>query len=88
MYKRQEQVSEGWSAFLTGLPLGQWYFDEASTWFFLMAVLIGIIGGLSEQQIVNTFITGAADMLSLIHIYPGLARLHAPRHGLHPDRRR
>lgn len=59
-------VVQGWSSLITGLPIGQWYFDEASTWFFLMAVLIGIIGGLSEKQIVNTFITGAADMMSVV----------------------
>lgn len=59
-------IVQGWSALITGLPIGQWYFDEASTWFFLMAVLIGIIGGLSERQIVNTFITGAADMMSVV----------------------
>ncbi|WP_369833210.1 YfcC family protein [Collinsella sp. AF29-7AC] len=59
-------IVQGWSALITGLPIGQWYFDEASTWFFLMAVLIGIIGGLSEKQIVNTFITGAADMMSVV----------------------
>ena len=59
-------VVQGWSALITGLPIGQWYFDEASTWFFLMAVLIGIIGGLSQKQIVNTFITGAADMMSVV----------------------
>lgn len=59
-------VVQGWSALITGLPIGQWYFDEASTWFFLMAILIGIIGGLFEKQIVNTFITGAADMMSVV----------------------
>ncbi len=59
-------IVQGWSALITGLPIGQWYFDEASTWFFLMAVLIGIIGGLSEKQIVNTFISGAADMMSVV----------------------
>lgn len=59
-------VVQGWSALITGLPIGQWYFNEASTWFFLMAILIGIIGGLSEKQIVNTFIAGAADMMSVV----------------------
>ena len=62
------QTSQGWSAFVTGLPIGQWYFDEASTWFFVMAIVIGIVGGLSEKQIVNTFITGAADMMSVVLI--------------------
>ncbi|WP_438861087.1 YfcC family protein [Collinsella aerofaciens] len=59
-------VVQGWSALITGLPIGQWYFNEASTWFFLMAILIGVIGGLSEKQIVNTFIAGAADMMSVV----------------------
>ncbi len=62
------QTAQGWSAFITGLPIGQWYFDEASTWFFVMAIIIGIVGGLSEKQIVNTFITGAADMMSVVLI--------------------
>ncbi len=62
------QTAQGWSAFVTGLPIGQWYFDEASTWFFVMAIIIGIVGGLSEKQIVNTFIAGAADMMSVVLI--------------------
>ncbi|WP_165170548.1 YfcC family protein [Adlercreutzia sp. ZJ242] len=64
----EEQVTEGWSSFLTGLPLGQWYFDEASTWFLLMALVIGIIGGLSERRFVKAFINGAADMMSVVLI--------------------
>lgn len=58
----------GWTEFITGLPLGQWYFDEASTWFFIMAIVIGIVGGLGEKKIVNTFIAGAADMMSVVLI--------------------
>ncbi len=61
-------VALGWSAYITGYPIGAWYFDEASTWFFLMAIIIGVVGGLSEKQIVNTFITGAADMMSVVLI--------------------
>lgn len=62
----EEQTSEGWSAFLTGLPLGQWYFDEASTWFLVMALVIGLVGGLSESRFVKAFIGGAADMMSVV----------------------
>ena len=58
----------GWSEFLTGVPIGQWYFDEASTWFFIMAIVIGIVGGLGEKKIVNTFISGSADMMSVVLI--------------------
>ena len=64
----EEQVSEGWSAFLTGLPLGQWYFDEASTWFLIMALIIGVVGGVSESRFVKAFINGAADMMSVVLI--------------------
>ena len=62
------QTAQGWSAIVTGLPIGQWYFDEASTWFFIMAIIIGVVGGLSEKKIVNTFIAGAADMMSVVLI--------------------
>ena len=61
-------ITQAWSAVITGLPIGQWYFDEASTWFFIMAIIIGIVGGLSEKKIVDTFITGAADMMSVVLI--------------------
>ncbi|MBY4796946.1 YfcC family protein [Collinsella sp. AGMB00827] len=64
----QRTTSLGWSAYITGVPLGGWYFDEASTWFFIMAIVIGIVGGLSEKEIVNTFISGAADMMSVVLI--------------------
>ncbi|MDO4596073.1 MAG: YfcC family protein [Coriobacteriaceae bacterium] len=64
----EQTDSLGWSAAITGAPIGTWYFDEASTWFFIMAILIGIVGGLSEKQIVNTFISGAADMMSVVLI--------------------
>lgn len=64
----EEETSLGWSAWLTGLPLGQWYFDEASTWFLLMAIVIGFIGGLSESRFVQAFIAGAADMMGVVLI--------------------
>ena len=58
----------GWSAFLTGTPLGQWYFAESTTWFLLLAIIIGIVGGLSEHEIVNEFMAGAGDMMSVVLI--------------------
>ena len=64
----EEEISQGWSAFLTGLPLGQWYFDEASTWFLIMAIIIGIVGGVSESRFVKAFINGTADMMSVVLI--------------------
>ncbi|MBR3689477.1 MAG: YfcC family protein [Eggerthellaceae bacterium] len=58
--------SGAWSALLTGFPLGQWYFNEASTWFLLMALAAGIVGGLSESRFVSSFINGAAEMMSVV----------------------
>lgn len=63
-----EETSVGWSAWLTGLPLGQWYFDDASTWFLIMAIVIGFIGGLSESRFVKAFIAGAGDMMGVVLI--------------------
>ena len=41
-------------------PLGEWYFQEATTWFLFLAILIGIVGKLSESEIVNTFLSAPA----------------------------
>ncbi|WP_304426053.1 YfcC family protein [uncultured Adlercreutzia sp.] len=60
------ETSPAWSSFLTGIPLGGWYFDEASTWFLLMSLVIGLIGGISESRFVKAFINGAADMMSVV----------------------
>lgn len=58
----------GWSAFLTGVPLGEWYFNEASTWFLLMAIIIGFVAWLGEGKFVKAFLNGAADMISVVLI--------------------
>ncbi len=57
-----------WSSFLTGVPLGWWYFQEATTWFLLLAIIIGIVGGLSEHEIVDEFMAGAGDMMSVVMV--------------------
>jgi uncharacterized ion transporter superfamily protein YfcC len=59
-------TSLGWSAFLTGTPLGQWYFAEATAWFLLMAIVIGIVAGFSERELVDGFIAGAGDMMGVV----------------------
>lgn len=58
----------GWSSVLTGLPLGEWYFNEASTWFLIMALVIGVVGGVSESRFVKVFIKGASGMMSVVLI--------------------
>ena len=53
----------GW---LTGTPLGAWYFNEATLWFLVMSIVIGLVNRMSEHEIVDTFIDGADDMVGVI----------------------
>lgn len=62
-----------WSGLMTGNPLGEWYFNDASIWFFIMAIVIGIFGGLRENEIVDGFLDGAADMIG-VALMVGLSR--------------
>lgn len=57
-----------WSSILAGVPLGQWYFQEATMWFLLLGIVIGIVGGMSEHEIVNEFMAGAGDMMSVVMV--------------------
>ena len=63
-----EEVTPAWSAWLTGTPLGTWYFGEASAWFLIMSFIIGLIGGISQDRFVKSFIAGAGDMMSVVLI--------------------
>ena len=51
---------------LTGYPLGEWYFQESTLWFLLMTIIIGVVNGMSEPELVDTFIDGADDMVGVI----------------------
>ena len=62
------EAPEGWSAFLTGTPLGEWYFAQSTAWFILLAILIGIVDGMEEKEIVDEFMAGAGDMMSVVLI--------------------
>lgn len=55
-----------WTGKITGQPLGYWYFNEASLWFLIMTIVIGIVNGYREKEIVDIFIDGADDMVSVI----------------------
>ena len=60
-----ENPAGAWSAFLTGSPLGMWYFNEATAWFLLMAIVIGVFARFSGKDIVRTFLGGCAEMVSV-----------------------
>lgn len=54
------------TGFLTGTPLGGWWFGEASLWFLLMTFVMGIINKFKEKDFVDTFVDGADDMVGVI----------------------
>ena len=51
---------------LTGLPLGEWYFQESTLWFLIMTIVIGVVNKMGENELVDTFIDGADDMVGVI----------------------
>lgn len=59
---------DSWTGWLTGSPLGSWYFNESALWFLIMAVIIGIANGMKEKKFVDTFVDGADDMVGVILI--------------------
>ena len=68
---------DNFNSWLTGRPvvgqiigsstaaLGTWYFPEGAMLFAFMGILIGIVYGLKEEQIISSFMAGAADLLSV-----------------------
>jgi len=59
-------IFKGWTSFLTGTSLGEWYFAELSMWFLLSGILIGIVNGFKEQEIIDSFMDGVKDILRFI----------------------
>ena len=51
--------------FLTGSSLGNWWFSELGIWFVIMSIIIGVVYGMKEGEIVDAFIAGAADMVGV-----------------------
>lgn len=55
-------------SWFAGVPLGQWYFQEATLWFLTMTIIIGFVNHISEHDFVDIFIDGADDMVGVILI--------------------
>jgi len=55
----------GWSQYLTGVPLGWWYFNESATWFMLMGIVIGLVGMEDKSNFAKVIVNGFADMISV-----------------------
>ena len=60
----------GWSEVIMGegIPMGYWYFDEGAVLFFIMAIIVGFIAGMKEDEFVEKFIAGSADLISVAFI--------------------
>ncbi len=57
---------DGFTGWLTGSSLGNWWFYEAALWFLIMSIIIAIINKLGEKGFVDTFIDGSDDMIGVI----------------------
>ncbi len=62
-----------WADMGVQIPTWWWWFPEMTANFLLFGILIGLIGRLSEETLVNTFVDGARDMLGVALII-GVAR--------------
>lgn len=65
--------SLGFSSVLTGNGFGDWWFDDAATWFLLMGLLIGLIGLEDKSKLMPCIVAGFADMIS-VNLVIALAR--------------
>lgn len=61
------------TGFVTGVPLGEWYFKELQMLFLFSGIVIGIFSGIKEKSIVKYFIDGAAEMIGVALIV-GISR--------------
>ncbi len=62
-----------WEDLGIAMPTWWWWFPEMTANFLFFGILIGIVGKLSEKDLVGTFIDGARDMLGVALII-GVAR--------------
>lgn len=58
---------------ITFLPTLNWWFTELGSLFLLMAIIIGLVGGLGEKDLVGNFVNGAMDLLGVAFIV-GISR--------------
>jgi uncharacterized ion transporter superfamily protein YfcC len=58
---------------ITFIPTAGWWFPELAALFLVAGILIGIVAGFGEEELVNAFIDGARDLLGVALVI-GLAR--------------
>lgn len=59
---------DGFTGWLTGSSLGNWWFYESALWFLIMSIIIGIVNKMGEKGIVDAFVDGADDMVGVMLI--------------------
>ena len=59
-------IFDNFTGWLTGTPLGGWYFYEAALWFLIISIIIALINGYKEHEFVETFVNGTKDMMSVV----------------------
>ena len=59
-------IFDKFTGWLTGTPLGGWYFYEAALWFLIISIIIALINGYKEHEFVETFVNGTKDMMSVV----------------------
>lgn len=57
---------DGFTGWLTGSSLGNWWFYEAALWFLIMSIIIAIVNNFGEGGFVDTLVDGATDMIGVI----------------------
>ena len=62
-----------WEDLGIDIPTLWWWFPEMTASFLLFAIIIGIVGGMKEGQLTDTFVDGARDLLGVALII-GIAR--------------
>lgn len=58
---------------ITLIPTLGWWFGELTTLFLVFAIIIGLLYGMKEQELVSSFVNGAKDLLGVALII-GLSR--------------
>ncbi|WP_027346789.1 YfcC family protein [Hamadaea tsunoensis] len=62
-----------WSDMGIGLPTLWWWFPEMTGSFLLFSIVIGLVGGMKEGKLTDSFVNGAKDLLGVALII-GIAR--------------
>ena len=58
---------------ITAIPTLFWWFTELASLFLTMSIIIGLVAGLGEKELVSSFVEGAMDLLGVAFIV-GISR--------------